>query len=469
MITIGFSTRKSNPSFIEHIRKTVGFKNAEIIEVVNDGEKSLTKVYNEILNQAKNDIVVLCHDDLIFETKSWGNEIQKNFKKSDYGIIGLAGGTYMSESGVWWEKPMTMRGIVNHQNEGKTWQSKYSKDYGKIANVALVDGLFIAIDRNRIKHKFDEEFSGFHFYDLSFTTPNYLDGVKIGVTYDVRVTHLSIGVTTPSWEENKKLYVEKYKDKLPYTLDENCDITTFITCHDQDIIKSNIASGKFDSLGKVVFMFVGKGEFTDIENYDNVIIVRDLPYNIEKYPNFTAFTAWYAIMKNKLCNTKYINLLEYDVNLKDNYGFFLKNMLKASDPKIVGYFPLQMSNYHYITNQDWVSSIFNGLLDAYNLDMKAYMNNLMNDAKSKNVELYWPTTNNVCLLTSYFEKYMNWLEPIIPYMMVDQYAGHNQERALSFFSLLTNVPVYFYVGDIEHVQADSHKTQGHEVTKEVVL
>jgi len=469
MITVGFSTRNSNPTFIDQIKKTVGPKNVEIIEVINNGEKSLAKVYNEILNQAKNDIVVLCHDDIIFEDKGWGNTLTKIFKKNDYGIIGLAGSTYMPESGMWWEKPMTMRGIVNHLHEGKKWQSKYSKDYGKISDVALVDGLFIAINRTKIKHRFDESFEGFHFYDISFTTPNHLDGVKIGVTYDIRVTHLSIGVTPPAWEENKKLFVEKYKDNLPYLLEEKCDITTFITCHNQDIIKANIESGKFNSLGNVVYMFVGKGDVDKIQFLPNVVIVRDLTYNIEDYPNFTAFTAWYAIHKNNLCNTKYINLLEYDVNPKDNYGFFLKNMLKGSDPKIVGYFPLQMSNYHYITNQDWVSSIFKGLLEAYNLDMKAYMNNLMNDAKSKNMELYWPTTNNVCLLTSYFEKYMNWLEPIIPYMMGDQYAGHNQERALSFFSLLTNVPVYFYVGDIEHVQADSHKTQGHEVVKEVQL
>jgi len=52
-------------------------------------------------------------------------------------------------------------------------------------------------------------------------------------------------------------------------------------------------------------------------------------------------------------------------------------------------------------------------LDVYNLDIKAYMNNLMNDAKSKNVELYWPTTNNVCLLTSYFDKYIKIAKPII--------------------------------------------------------
>jgi hypothetical protein len=101
--------------------------------------------------------------------------------------------------------------------------------------------------------------------------------------------------------------------------------------------------------------------------------------------------------------------------------------------------------------------------------MGKYISSIIADAKSKNTELYWPTTNNVCLLKSFFEKYMNWVDPLIPFMMGDQYAGHNQERALSFFSLLINVPVHFYAGDIEHVQADSHKTQGHEVIKDIKL
>ena len=466
MITIGYSTRTSNPTFIDHIKKTVGPKNVEIIEVVNDGEKSLTKVYNEILNQAKNNIVVLCHDDIIFETKGWGSIIYNIFKKNDYGIIGLAGGTHMPDTGTWWEKNVTMRGIVNHQENGKKWQSKYSKDYGKIANVALVDGVFLAINKEKIKHQFDEEFGGFHFYDLSFSTPNYLAGVKIGVTFDIRITHLSVGRTSQAWEDNKQLYLEKYKDNLPFKLRENCDITTFVVCHDEEIIKANINSKKFDTLGNVVFMYVGKG---DIEELPNIINVKKLPYNIEQFPNFTAFTAWYAIWKNDLCKTKYLNLLEYDVNITDNYGFFLENTLKSRDPKIVGYFPLKMSDYHYVNNPDWVTSLFNGLKSVYNIDMKRYIDNIMVNAKSQNVDLYWSPTNNVCLLKSYFYKYMTWIEPIIPFMQNDVYAGHNQERAMSLFSLLTNTPVHFCAGDIVHVQADSHKTQNHTSNKELQL
>ena len=151
------------------------------------------------------------------------------------------------------------------------------------------------------------------------------------------------------------------KDNLPLKYEEVGDLTTFVMCHDQKIIKSNLESGKFKSLGNVVFMYVGKGEFTELEKYPEVIIVRDLKHNIEQYPLFTAFTAWYAIWRQGLCKTKYINLLEYDVNLKEDYSLNLKNILLKHKPKIVGYFPLEMRNYHYIMNSGWVNSIFKGI------------------------------------------------------------------------------------------------------------
>ncbi len=59
MITIGYSTRESKPQFKEYISKACGLKNVEIIEVVNNGEKSLPQVYNELINQSSNDICVL--------------------------------------------------------------------------------------------------------------------------------------------------------------------------------------------------------------------------------------------------------------------------------------------------------------------------------------------------------------------------------------------------------------------------
>ena len=60
MITIGFSTRKINEDYITQLEKSCGSKNVQIIPIENNGEYSLSEVYNKILEQAENDIVWYC-------------------------------------------------------------------------------------------------------------------------------------------------------------------------------------------------------------------------------------------------------------------------------------------------------------------------------------------------------------------------------------------------------------------------
>ena len=55
MITIGYSTRSSKPELQEYFKKTCGLKNVQVIEKVNPNGKSLTDVYNDILNESEND------------------------------------------------------------------------------------------------------------------------------------------------------------------------------------------------------------------------------------------------------------------------------------------------------------------------------------------------------------------------------------------------------------------------------
>lgn len=217
MISVVYCTRNSNPEHQEHLIKSSGLhKNLEIIEIINNGE-SLTKAYNRGLKMAKNNIVVFCHDDIIVETNQWGNKLLKLFSNNlEFGIIGVAGTKYMSETGRWWDDFKKMYGRVKHTHEGKTWQSNYSDDLGDfIEETVIVDGLFFAIDKTKIKNLFDESFDGFHFYDVSFCFQNYLNNVKIGVTTKIRVNHKSIGMTNDEWESNRQKFVEKYGDNLP--------------------------------------------------------------------------------------------------------------------------------------------------------------------------------------------------------------------------------------------------------------
>jgi glycosyltransferase involved in cell wall biosynthesis len=223
MITIGFSTRKIDNSFVELLKKSCGVSNPQIIPIENEGKYSLPEAYNMILEQATNDIVVLCHDDIYFDSKNWGSKILKHFKRSpEYGILGLAGSTQLPESAKWWEDFSKMKGIVNHEHEGKKWESKYSASLGnQIEDVVLVDGLFIVLNKKNIKQTFNEEIKGFHFYDVDFSFRNFIEDVKIGVIYDVRVTHKSIGQTNEQWEQNRIKFAEKHKDILPIKIKRN--------------------------------------------------------------------------------------------------------------------------------------------------------------------------------------------------------------------------------------------------------
>lgn len=224
MITIGYSTRKDNPQFREYLKKSAGHPKINIIEKINNGQKSLTEVYNEILNESKDDIIILLHDDLYFEKNGWVRRVIKHFEDTDYGILGVAGTTYLPKSGQWWEDRSKMVGIVNHEHQGRKWESKYSNNLGSdIHKTIMVDGLFIAINKQRIKKTFNEEVKGFHFYDVDFCFRNYLEDVKIGVIFDIRITHKSIGMTNEEWEKNKNQFAETYLNQLPQKIKKTKD------------------------------------------------------------------------------------------------------------------------------------------------------------------------------------------------------------------------------------------------------
>tara|TARA_R100001163_G_C5054010_1_gene190570 strand:- start:588 stop:1685 length:1098 start_codon:yes stop_codon:yes gene_type:complete len=216
-LSIVFSTKKINEDYVNLIKSTCGVHNVEVLPFENQGKYSLNEVYNMGLEKSSNDIVIFCHDDLKFDTRNWGRKMLKNFSKNpEFGIIGVAGTRYLSESGRWWEDFSKMHGAVYHEKDGNRWLTRYSKDIGlNLMPVILVDGLFFGVSKKNIVKTFDEKTKGFHFYDVEFCFSNYLEGVKIGVCTNIRITHLSIGETNDEWEKNRVLFAEKYKDELP--------------------------------------------------------------------------------------------------------------------------------------------------------------------------------------------------------------------------------------------------------------
>lgn len=223
MITIIFSTHKDteyNNKFRQHLLQSVDVKDVQILEYQNNNQYSLAEIYNSGITESIYDIVVCCHNDIKLE-KGWGKKLLNDFSNNpEFGIIGKAGSCYFPESGVYWEKmQQTMVGQVYHHPDGhKKWLNRYSPKLPFLIEVVTIDGLFISFDKTKIKHKFDESFGRFHFYDHGFCVPNYLDEVKLGVTSSFEITHQSIGQPNQEFYQSKEKFVEKYKDKLPLDL-----------------------------------------------------------------------------------------------------------------------------------------------------------------------------------------------------------------------------------------------------------
>ena len=218
MITVVCSSQYNLDEFEKHVIKTSGLYNKiEFLGYENKGEFSLTEIYNRGLKESKYDIVVFMHHDITLETKQWGHKLLKLFAKNqDYGIIGVAGTKFLSTSGQWWENRKKMYGRVAHTHEGKTWLSSYSDDLGQnLEEVVTVDGVFFAVDKRKLQSNFNENYEGFHFYDVTFCFENFTKGVKVGVTTVIRVNHKSIGMTNESWEANRVKFSEEYKEHLP--------------------------------------------------------------------------------------------------------------------------------------------------------------------------------------------------------------------------------------------------------------
>jgi GT2 family glycosyltransferase len=344
VITIIYSTHKDekyNNKFKQHLLQTVGLKDVQILEYKNNNEFSLSEIYNKGISHSNFDIVVCCHNDIKLEN-GWGKKLLKDYSDNpEYGVIGKAGTSYFSQSGVFWEKmQQTMVGQVYHQPDKDKWLSKYSPKLPIIIPVVSIDGLFLSFNKTKIKHRFDESIGKFHFYDHLFCLPNYLDGVKIGVTSSFEIIHQSIGRPNQEFYETKEKFVEKWKHVLPLDLKP------------EKIYIPEIKEKPIKNIGKVAVIIPTKG------NIKMLMDCIDSFYqhcNPDLFDIFIADTGSTDDEKNTLKNNikKYNNIviIEYDYynfakinndvvknHINDNYEFLLfsNNDIKLLNNVIYG-------------------------------------------------------------------------------------------------------------------------------------
>jgi hypothetical protein len=237
-------------------------------------------------------------------------------------------------------------------------------------------------------------------------------------------------------------------------------IETFIFVHDEQIILEFLKVKKFATLPNLKYVFVGNKSVDKVKDLENVIVARNLKHNIEDYPKFTSYTGWYALWKNNLINSDYINLFEYDINIKDELSDSIENVINKDFPDFIGYQPLSLAAFDYITNIRWVSDIIPSIKKHYNVDIYDLVNKII---QNKEYDGVWSCTSNSTFSKETFNEYMVWFEKLIDDLKNTQTCGHAHERSTSFFCFIHKKNISIIRGLMSHFQLDSHKTQGHYV------
>ena len=85
-----------------------------------------------------------------------------------------------------------------------------------LQEVVVIDGLFMAVHKNRIAENFSRDLEGFDMYDIFMCISNWLaKKCKIGVTTNIRLAHNSVGKLKESWFKNKEIINEKFGKYFP--------------------------------------------------------------------------------------------------------------------------------------------------------------------------------------------------------------------------------------------------------------
>lgn len=214
--------------FEKMLRETSGLPDdqLDILRYENHNEYSLTELYNRGLKESKHRIVLFIHNDAHFIKNGWGPVLLEKFNTSDFGIIGLAGTNRIlrEHQGQWYKYAGYNAGFIYHPDgSGGMEETWLCSKLNFIVPAVMVDGVFMAIDKDRIAMGFDEDFKGFHFYDISFCIRNFEKGVKVGIIADLSIVlyHNSKGRYNKEWNKNRLRFLDKYRDSYiaPIILD----------------------------------------------------------------------------------------------------------------------------------------------------------------------------------------------------------------------------------------------------------
>jgi len=223
MISIIICSRSSqiSSSLIENIRQTIGCEYELIVADNSTNQFSIFSAYNWGISQSKFPYLCLMHEDIECVTKNWGLKLIEYLSNPKTGFIGVAGGQAVLRVPFGWSSYNPFCNIIHSYYSADNILIDENKVLPKdppttMQSVVTLDGVFLCARRELFNEiKFDENFDGFHCYDLDITTQAAVKGYKNYVVYDIDLKHFSKGKFDESYIISLLRFQNKWKYLLP--------------------------------------------------------------------------------------------------------------------------------------------------------------------------------------------------------------------------------------------------------------
>ena len=173
------------------------------------GKYDIFQAYQSKIFQSTADIIVCCHQDIIFHSNNWGKLLEKYFNENENaGAIGVAGGSAHSIVPCGWmtASPECERliNIIQHDSNGNVFSDNTISSKQGLYPAAAIDGVFMAFrskvfeDVSFTKHAL----TGFHGYDIYISLQLQQHNWKVFVSSEIILEHFSMGKYSKQYVEN---------------------------------------------------------------------------------------------------------------------------------------------------------------------------------------------------------------------------------------------------------------------------
>ena len=181
-------------------------------------KKSICAIYNLGTKAAKYEIIAFCHEDIIFSTLNWDDEIAILLSDKAIGLVGISGAIYKSKYPTSWISIPSQYYRSNLIEVGGTPMDSILAN-GTYSPVAVLDGCFIA-GRKQIFQEFnwnEQHLHGFHMYDIDISLQVGRSNLNV-VSNNIKIIHFSVGDMGLDWLNESEKYHRLYKNSFPLTI-----------------------------------------------------------------------------------------------------------------------------------------------------------------------------------------------------------------------------------------------------------